>query len=86
MIVRWDWATPLAYRAYVEKAFGRRIVLCAFPEDYADRIGDWVRTRQVAIVAEFPPLVPGFIVRRLRAGNPGVFEVIARPVRSSAHR
>jgi hypothetical protein len=84
VIVRWDWATPLAYRAYVEQAFGRRIVLCAFPEDYADRIGGWLRTRQVAIVAEFPPLIPGFIVRRLRSGNPAVFEVLARPVRSSA--
>jgi hypothetical protein len=85
VIVPWDWATPLAYRAYVENAFGRRIVLCAFPEDYADRIGGWLRTRQVAIVAEVPPLVPGFTVRRLRAGNPGVFEVIDR-MRSSARR
>jgi hypothetical protein len=85
VIVPWDWATPLAYRAYVEKAFGRRILLCAFPEDYADRFGDWLRTRQVTIVAEVMPLVPGFTVRRLRAGNPSVFEVIARG-RSSARR
>jgi len=78
VISPWDWATPLAYRAYVEGAFGHRIVLCAFPEDYANRIGAWLRTRQVAIVAEVPPAIPGFAVRRLRSGHPGVFEVIVR--------
>jgi transmembrane protein TMEM260 (protein O-mannosyltransferase) len=75
VIVRWDWATPLAYRAYVEHRFGTRIVLCGFPEDYAGRYGDWIGRRQVAIVAEATPALYGYAVHLLRAGHPSVYEL-----------
>ena len=78
VVAAWDWATALAYRSYVDHAFGRRIVVCGYPEDYEKRYRDWARTRQVAVVAEDPPVVAGFRVHRLIDGRPSVFELVPR--------
>jgi len=78
VVVAWDWATALAYRAYVDRAFGRRIVVCGFPEDYEKRYRDWARARQVAVVADDPPVIAGFTARRLIEGKPGVYQLVPR--------
>jgi Protein of unknown function (DUF2723) len=78
VVVPWDWATPLAYRSYVEHAFGRRIVVCAFAVDYEPLMHRWARERQVVVVAEEPPALPGFRARRMVAGRPNLYELIPR--------
>jgi Protein of unknown function (DUF2723) len=78
VVAPWDYATPLAYRAYVEHAFGRRIVLVGFPEDYTDGYADWLQRGQVAIVAKKPPSIPGFRARVVHVGDPSVYELLPR--------
>ncbi|HEX3549923.1 MAG TPA: DUF2723 domain-containing protein [Candidatus Elarobacter sp.] len=77
VVAPWDWATPLAYHAYVDRAMGSRIVVCALPQDYIERYAGWARGRQVAIVSDGAPDLPGFATRRLAGGTPQVYEIVA---------
>jgi hypothetical protein len=77
VVAPWLYATPLAYRAYVEGAFGTRIVVCAWSDDYIASYARWSRMRQLVIVSEEPPPpVWGHQMRVLSAGFPGVYEVL----------
>ncbi|MBV9407998.1 MAG: hypothetical protein JO164_04205, partial [Candidatus Eremiobacteraeota bacterium] len=76
VVAVWDWATPLAYKAYVERGLGRRIVLCARPEDHLDEYAAWMRGHQVAIVSDGEPDLPGYRTRALSGGTPQVYEVL----------
>lgn len=76
VVGEWNFASPLAYGAYVERALGDRIVLCASPSEHADRYAVWLRAHQVAVVAPAPPPIPGFHTRLLSAGYPSVYEVV----------
>jgi hypothetical protein len=77
VVTPWNYATPLAYRAYVERAFGTRIVLCGNPADYdAEHYAAWLRNREVVIVTQGEPEVPGFHTRLIAPGNPSVYEVV----------
>jgi hypothetical protein len=76
VVAAWDWATPLAYRAYVEHGFGRRIIVCALPLDYVEDYGGWARRRQVALLSEGVPNVPGYRFRLLSEGTPQVYELV----------
>ncbi len=78
VVAPWDWATPLAYRAYVDRAFGERIVVCGMPLDYLGDYARWARTRQLAIVSDGTPAIPGFSARRLGGGVPQVYELVPR--------
>jgi hypothetical protein len=77
VVAPWDWATPLAYKAYVERGLGGRIVVCALVRDHLDDYARWLRERQVAIVSDGAPQLPGFRVRRLAGGMPQVYELLA---------
>ena len=77
ILAPWDWATPLAYRAYVERRFGRRILVCALPRDYIEDYAGWSRDRQVAILSEGLPNVPGYRFRLLSDGAPQVYEIVS---------
>lgn len=72
----WNFASTLAYGAYVEGALGTRVVLCADPGEHADRYADWLRTREIVAVAADPPVIPGYHTRLLSAGYPNVYEVV----------
>ena len=76
VVAPWDWATPLAYRAYVDGALGARIVVCALPEDNIALYARWIRERQVTIVSEGEPGIPGFRTRILIGGSPQVYEIL----------
>ncbi len=76
VVAPWDWATPLAYHAYVDGAMGNRIVVCALSGDYLDRYAAWARDHQLAIVSDGPPDLPGFATRRLTGGTPQVYEIV----------
>jgi Protein of unknown function (DUF2723) len=78
VVAPWDWATPLAYRAYVDRALGARIVLCALPNDHLEEYARWLRDRQVTVVSDGPPDLPGYRTRKLADGSPGVYEVLQR--------
>ncbi|HEY4441787.1 MAG TPA: DUF2723 domain-containing protein [Candidatus Elarobacter sp.] len=78
VIAPWDWATPLAYTAYVDHTLGHRIVVCGFVADYAPMIRGWSRTRQVVVMAEAPPGIPAMRPRLLVAGNPNLYELVPR--------
>lgn len=75
VVAPWDWATALAYRAYVEQRFGRRIVVCALVRDYIERYDGWARGRQLAVLSEGIPFVPGFRPKLLSDGSPQVYEL-----------
>lgn len=77
VVAPWDFATPLAYGAYVEGALGGRIVLCALPRDHLREYAVWSRTREVAIVSHGDPDLPGYRTRRLSEGDPQVYEILA---------
>ena len=72
----WDWATPIAYHAYVDRALGSRIVVCGFALDYLGEYARWARDHQLAIVSDGPPAVPGFVARRIAEGTPQVYELV----------
>ena len=75
IVAAWDLATPLAYRAYVEHAMGNRILVCALPTDHLVEYAGWMRDRQVAIVLEKRPDLPGFTSRLLSGGSPQIYEI-----------
>lgn len=77
VVAPWDWATPLGYAAYVDRALGNRIVVCALPDDHLPDYARWARERQVTIVADGEPSLPGYRTRRLSGGSPQVYEILA---------
>ena len=76
IITPWDQASPLAYHAYVDRAMGRRIVLCVFYQNVENRIDGWLTTREVDLVSVGTPVLPGHALRRLDAGTPGIYQVL----------
>jgi hypothetical protein len=76
VVAPWDWATALAYRAYVERRFGRRIVVCGLVRDYIEQYDGWARHRQLAVLSEGIPFVPGFRPKLLSDGSPQVYELV----------
>jgi hypothetical protein len=76
VVAVWDWATPLAYKAYVERGLGSRIVVTALPSDYLEQYGRWLRRGQLAIVSDGPPQLPGYRTHLLAPGTPQVYEIL----------
>jgi hypothetical protein len=76
VVAPWLSATPLAYRAYVEQRFGTRILVCGWAGDYLAEYPRWAQKRQLVIVSDFLPSVPGHRLRVLAGGSPALFEVI----------
>lgn len=77
VVAPWDYATPLAYGAYVDRALGSRIVLCALPREHLGEYAAWMRGRQVTIVSDGEPGLPGYRTRKLTDGKPQVYEILA---------
>ncbi|HWT05533.1 MAG TPA: hypothetical protein VN224_07235, partial [Xanthomonadales bacterium] len=77
VVAVWDWATPLAYKAYVERGLGNRIVVTALPSDYLAEYGRWMQHHQLAIVSDGPPQLRGYRTHLLVGGTPQVYEILA---------
>ena len=75
VVAVWDWATPLGYAAYVDRSLGKRIVVCALPQDHLDEYARWMHDHQVTILSEGTPDVPGYRTRLLSAGSPQLYEI-----------
>jgi Protein of unknown function (DUF2723) len=58
IIAPWDYATPIAYAAYVESTTGSRILVPGEADAMRARILDWVAARPVYAVSERAPAVP----------------------------
>jgi Protein of unknown function (DUF2723) len=78
VVAPWDWATALAYHAYVDRALGGRIVVCALPREHLEEYAAWMRGRQVTIVSDGTPELPGYRTRKLTDGSPQVYEIVAQ--------
>jgi hypothetical protein len=55
VVAPWLYAPPLAYRAYVERGFGRRILVTAWPKDVAPQLAGWLRDRPVFLIGDVDP-------------------------------
>jgi hypothetical protein len=64
IIASWNYATPLAYAAYVERSMGRRIVETAWLGEDRDRLDGWMRTLPV-YAAQDNPQLDGYVCARV---------------------
>ena len=78
IVAPWNTATALGYRAYVDHALGRRIVVCGDREDFSKLYRGWMRQHQLVFVAEREPRLPGYRSRLISDGSPQVFEILPR--------
>lgn len=76
LVSEWNWATPLAYGAYVDHRLNGRVVVCAYRWQVRSHFADWTRTHQVVLIADAQPDVAGFSVRLLSDGDPGIYELV----------
>jgi Protein of unknown function (DUF2723) len=74
IVASWTLAPPLAYRAYVDRAAGRRIIVPAWFGETADRLDAWSRRRRVFVVGTPEGSVRGFRLERLSA-QPELYRV-----------
>lgn len=73
VVVKWLYATPLAYGAFVEHRLGDRIVVTGLPEEYRADFPRWVRERPVVVIADEAPSIPGFALRDLDPTGPHLY-------------
>ena len=63
VVADWAYSTPLAYAAYAEGTFGKRIVIAASASQHAAYYRRWLATRRVyAVVFDDALALPGFTV------------------------
>lgn len=73
VIAPWNYATTLAYGAYVLHALGNRIVLTAGSHQYQPRYRGWLAQRPLIVVSDDAERFPGFRVRELDDGSPHIY-------------
>ncbi|GAC1300434.1 MAG: hypothetical protein NVSMB19_07030 [Vulcanimicrobiaceae bacterium] len=78
VLAEWAYSTPLAYAAYVDGTFGRRVVLAASPTQYLQYVPTWLTTRGVYVVSFDAHLaLPGFTVVPLKSSFYYVYLIAA---------
>ncbi len=73
VIAPWNYATTLAYGAYVLHALGDRIVLTAGSHQYVKRYRGWLAQRPIVVVSDDPDTWYGFHVHELDDGSPHLY-------------
>jgi hypothetical protein len=73
VVAPWNYATTLAYGAYVLHALGDRIVLTADAHEYQSRYRRWLPQRPIVVVSDDPQTFKGFHVRELDDGSPHLY-------------
>ena len=73
VVAPWNYATTLAYGAYVLHALGNRIVLTAGAHQYQGRYRTWLTQRPIVVVSDDPERFRGFHVRELDDGSPHLY-------------
>ncbi|MBV9647530.1 MAG: DUF2723 domain-containing protein [Candidatus Eremiobacteraeota bacterium] len=78
LVADWSYATPLAYAAFVERSLGERVVETAHPDDDRALLRKLAARKPVFVIAPADVLIPGVTLRLRSAGDPNLYEVIAR--------
>jgi hypothetical protein len=73
VVAPWNYATTLAYGAYVLHALGDRIVLTADAREYQSRYRGWLPQRPIVVVSDDPLTFKGFRARELDDGSPHLY-------------
>ena len=73
VVAPWNYATTLAYGAYVLHALGDRIVLTADAHEYGNRYRGWLVRRPIVIVTDDPDTWIGFHAHELDDGSPHLY-------------
>jgi hypothetical protein len=73
VVAPWNYATTLAYGAYVLHALGDRIVLTADSHQYLKQYRTWLVRRPIVVVSDDPDTWHGFHVRDLDDGSPHLY-------------
>ncbi len=73
VVAPWLYATSLGYTAYVDHAFGDRIVVTADPDDYQKKYRAWLRTRPVVVITDADHRFAGFHAHVLDEGSPHLY-------------
>ena len=73
VIAPWNYATTLAYGAYVLHVLGGRIVLTARSHEYVKRYRSWMTLRPIVVVSDDPDSWRGFHARDLDDGSPHLY-------------
>jgi hypothetical protein len=73
VIAPWNYATTLAYGAYVLDAMGDRIVLTAGSHQYLKQYRNWLARRPIVVVSDDPDTWHGFHVHELDDGSPHLY-------------
>ena len=80
IVAQWNDAAALGYAAFVDHALGKRVIVAAWPEEFADKYPLWIKTRPVRLLIS--PLgwtrLPDLPLReRLDYSKQGGYAVIA---------
>jgi hypothetical protein len=73
VVAPWNYATTLAYGAYVLHALGDRIVLTAGSHEYINRYRGWLGRRPIVVVSDDPDTWKGYRVHELDDGSPHLY-------------
>jgi hypothetical protein len=77
IVANWTYATSLGYAAFVDHTFGNRIVVTAFPPDYASFYPQWLQTRRIYMVNQ-PQFEDPLLKEIIIATDPAIVEVRRR--------
>ncbi|MDQ6932234.1 MAG: DUF2723 domain-containing protein [Candidatus Eremiobacteraeota bacterium] len=75
IVAAWNYATPLGYAAYVKHSMGGRIVVVAWPNQYAGRYKRWLRVRPIFLASDSGLHVPNYRLSRVAGPSRSLYEV-----------
>jgi Protein of unknown function (DUF2723) len=73
IVAPWNYATTLAYGAYVLHGLDDRIVLTAGPHEFELRYRRWLPQHPIVVISDDPETFTGFHVRELDDGSPHLY-------------
>ncbi len=73
VVAPWLYATSLGYTAYVDRAFGNRVLVTADPDEYLAEYRAWLGTRPVVVVSDAKETFAGFHAHLLDEGTPYLY-------------
>jgi hypothetical protein len=66
IVAQWNYATPIAYAAYVQGRMGSRTLVAGDASDFASYYRQWLGRGRIYVVAEEAPVLPAFNAIYLR--------------------
>jgi hypothetical protein len=73
IVAPWNYATTLAYGAYVLHGLDDRIVLTAGPHEFEPRYRRWMLKHPIVVISDDPETFTAFHVRELDDGSPHLY-------------